>query len=598
MEVQPVTPVLQPFAESFICPNCSYLDAGKFCSECSESLLTDDNQISITLVNRLLSLGYKHFSSFVAEEAEGVRNYDFSDFNIEGIGLVYFLAQGVQGLRIELILIGNDSVMSPQFLKNLSESFTRKIDILNDYNTSLKKEERPKEYTEYIERIELKYIVITDNSSTYNAKEFNLKNCTVAVKTGLGFWKGSSSYDGLSRRTQFSLAITFEVITLDVKLRLASTNKSKLFNVILYNASVALYQTHTSFNDKKTERKRPFALIFFFFIFESFIDYFRTFIQFLKSPYFFAELIINKKCIPLTKIVNYYLVGLVCSVTIPILLSGGYITSDNLTLFSNLPPFIGDMAELGAEVLILYVQVLLMHFVFKLFKHRGNLQYFFMGMLFIKAFFQMIDRPYDYFVGVPLSSFMFDIDAAQQYARVVGYLGNFYMIFYFIVYYPVVRTAYKVTPRLAITAFSVPAILFLIMQSLITQEIPFTKLAIAKSTFHDIMDDETKINEKFNSKLLPALKTGDKTGDYKEALASLPEIQKDMQVLTTNCDEYNTKHKTPFTTIVGDYYTVKYTYFMALEQALQGNISSDSLDAISDKVAKYREKIKTVSEEY
>lgn len=597
MESQQTTPILLPFDEGFICAHCGYLDKGKYCSECSQSLLIDDEEVQKSLVDRLITFGYKSFDHFLQEDAEGVRNYDFSDFFIDDLDTLYFLTEGVNGLRINFVLIGPGTLLSPEFINYLSTKVTSKINVINEHINGLNRKERPKEYTEYLEKIDIHYVPITYVGSTYHGKATHIKDHTSNVKTSVGFTFFSNGY-GLSRVGKIPLKITVETIVIDLGKRAVETNKSKFYNLLLHNASVILSQTIKSSIAQKPEKDRGFLGKLVFFIFESFIDYFRTLIQFFKSPYFFADLIINKRCIPFTRIINYYLVGLACSVSIPILLTGGYISSDKLTLFSDLPPFVGDMAELSVSVFILFIQVAIMHLVFRIFKHKGNLTYFFLGMLFVQAFFQLIDRPYEYFIGVPLSNLMFDLGAGPQYARTLGYINSAYMLVYFILYYPIVRTAYKVTPTFAVTAYSVPAVFFLGLQFLATKDIPFTNQTIAKNSFHSIMDTESTFNDHFTGNLTPLLQLGDNTGNYKQALEKIPEIKQEMLQLTTRCHEYNEKHQTPYTLGVCTYFQSKYTYIVALERGMKGEITFDSVNTYAEKVSVNRKKIASIPETY
>lgn len=447
---------LDAFSDLFICPHCDALDSGKYCSNCGESLGIPLDSVSGELTKRYKYIGFSYFHEWLAANAEIAAYHGLASLDTLPCTVLCRERLHGSGLRLELIMIIDGDAAVNSINQSLDVYFDNIRSAIGTKN-QLPRKDRSKAYQHYLEKITIREIVIKNSDGlSQEYKNFSRKT-RIRTKTGTvgGNFKRMVLSDHFLKST-FYLRIQTDISIFNFHTGEYHPYSKKLYDIVDHQAEVVARQTKIN-PFQVPKRSNNWFLQLLLTLSESFRDYFKMFFQYFKNPDYFSDLVASKKVIPFGRIAGLYFTGLICSITIPWILTGGYLNSGNLSSFSNLPPFISDLAELVLELVSGFILCVLLHAIFRLYKRRGSLSSLLLCYLFLQAFLQLVNRPLEYLTG-PLLSRLVDYDSRLQYPiKVVVFSLFSFISLYFL--YPILFSIYRATRVMITVAFLSVALL-------------------------------------------------------------------------------------------------------------------------------------------
>lgn len=578
------TPLIPPFSNDFLCPKCGFLDNGAFCSSCGNEIQISRFETKKFLCKRLIKLGFEDFSIWKEKENLIAEKYQLNDFILLGGTLLCKGHPSNNGLSLELLFVIQDDTVSDTEIKEKIETYSGKIEKLIKEANKLPRKKRSSKPEEYLGQLSLRIARIRDSSIQKNGEGSYKGKTKIWAKTGGGelFLR---SYNNGTIPIIYKFKFQWEFLEININNTSVHSESNLMFDLLKHQAKIVAKQTHASKESFIEEKKTNVFYNAIYSIIESFVEYFKILFQYVKNPHYVTELVIKKKYISLGKILNLYLVGLVCSVTIPSILSNGYLNTNNLTSFGDLPPFISEIAELLTEILISFLLAIFIHITLKITKHKGSLFSLLIGLLFMKAFIQLFERPYDYLTHIPLlNAIGGDIKA---YTNILDRFAPVYFLAYIYFLFPLMYVVYRASRRMTSIAFLIAGILMLVIASIASGDFIFSPSQLTKERFDNLSSQEQQVMEIYKSKVVPNIKLGSKTGNYSKAIAGIEKCKKSLNPIITGCETINRQVKQSFTetdklVLYSDkqcqYFQAKYDFFILYAQYLQKNITVEELE--------------------
>jgi hypothetical protein len=414
------------FSEEFICPNCHFSDKGKFCKNCGETFFVSKENILKVLSFRFENIGFQEFKLFKSEYLAIVTRYKLDKFYQHDWELFCRIQPIHKKFKLDLIVfIKNDENDN----ENVDNIINEMIDDVSGIFFVNKNEFRD----EFIKSLKITFLKIEKNKDKENSFLRIKKNTS----------KNIFSWNLMNLFTD-----TGEVYSPD----------NGFFNLVEHQVRAASKQIHFP-NPSTFKKNKIIDFNFFSDKMGGFVEYFKLIICYITNPYVFSNLFICKKFLSVLKAINFYFLGLVCSIFISFVFSRGRLNESDLTAFSNFNPLISDAAELVLEVIGVFFFSLFLHLVIRAIKHNGNFWALFIGVFFIQGFLQIVNRP--------LFSSQVEMSMLTEANQEFEY-GSFFLlttkvfIFIFLEFYflsPLLFNIYGVSKRFS--AFSVIFSIFL-----------------------------------------------------------------------------------------------------------------------------------------
>lgn len=431
---------LDPFSEQYICPYCDWLDTGRFCSNCGRELLISRDDLAFELAKRLMIFGFRPFAEWIAENQELAEIHDFASLLINNGQVLCKEDQPSNGLRLQLVFIIDQDSGGEQYLTDFIGEYIRIRALHIGKVNGMLRHQRPKSWKYYLESLNFRGYIIKGVPAAENIGQ-SLQKRRIRIRTGV--WAGLLKKLALLPhiiRSSFHLKVRTDIAILNYQNGVLYSASRAVYDIPKHQAKVIAAQSREHDAAAIPKHTHPFLEVLYA-VFDSFRDYFKILVQYFQNPSYFPDLIAMRNVIPLKKILALYFTGLICSVTLPWLLTGGYLNSSKLSLFSNLPPFLADLAELGTDMLGIAIVCLLLHIIMRVFGRKGKLSTLLLCFLFYYSFIQIPQRTLRYFTGPWLLkrlNFDYHLQLFIQ-AFVLGALGILTIYFVFPIVYSVYR---------------------------------------------------------------------------------------------------------------------------------------------------------------
>ncbi|MGZ4990188.1 MAG: hypothetical protein ACXV8S_05440 [Methylobacter sp.] len=571
---------LPPFSKEYVCPHCGFLDLGLFCSACAGSLKIPIEDIQNQLQRRLTLVGYLPYSAWKNQYDIIARDY-VTDAYVISSNSLYMCNLQKNGYALEMIFIANSDTVTQDM----------EIDRINEYVTALDGEivrrnslpirDRSKNASDYVESITIRCINIKRNSGAET--QFSNKK-KIETKTGTRFGLFSSSNAGLAQK--FFLNIKWEKIDICIDALSIKAENKKMFDLVKHQAQLVLKQTQAqSPLNEQINRSHPNQLLEVFHnLTEDFVNYFKIFFQYIQYPYYFSTLVAQRKIIKPSYVIKLYLIGLVCSVSIPYLLTKGYLNTNNLTLFSDLPPFLDEIAELLTYTVLYFFMAVIIHVVVRIMKYQGSLLSLFIGLIFMQAFLQLIDRSYDYLTGSPLLNLLGGNTKLYQDIN-FKFLSKLYFLVYAYFFFPMMSAVYKASTTISVVAISIAGTLVIVISSFATGDFIYSASALNKERIQQLLNNEKQIVDIYKNEFIPKLEFAEKSGDYSKALSSLKKCEELFSPIVKKCDQiklevdknnHSDAELNTYTIAACDYFHAREDLFLSIESVYNGSKKSFS----------------------
>ncbi|SEW13087.1 hypothetical protein [Chitinophaga arvensicola] len=442
--------IITPFSELYLCPHCDNLDMGIFCSSCGKTLKIEFPNIENELIRRYMKFGFIRLEEWIDQHLSVAGNYHLNILNIDKGTVLVKEHPPNNGLSLELIILFYKDRTDQNYLRNIYNNFILKANEFILRNNRLKRKQRSGKSQFYIEKLDIRAFLIkeplTDERDT--DKYFLKRVIPTKTASGAGEIIKFLFAPNLIKST-FNLRVTLDISVISLASAKLNANSTKPFDIVRHQAEIIAKQTLTQTITRGPSPNRSLAIIIS--IVEGFRDYFKILIQYIKNPYYFAELVSTAKIITPSKVIGLYFIGLTCSITIPWIISGGYLTPSNLSIFSNLPPFLSDVAELGLELLRISIICLILHGVIRLFGRKGSFTSLFLCYLFYESFMQLLERPARYLTGPLLLNWLNNNFHAQYTIQSIAFSFLSLIAAYFL--FPILFSVYKASKAVTSIAF-------------------------------------------------------------------------------------------------------------------------------------------------
>src|SRR6185436_18468869 len=99
------------------------------------------------------------------------------------------------------------------------------------------------------------------------------------------------------------------------------------------------------------------------------------------------------------KIAVLYVIGISLSVLLPTVLTLGAVRFEDLQTFPNLPPVLDNVIQLVFDLVIVVLQAGCIYVVLRAYGRKGSFGKLILGLVFVAAFYQLVDRPLGYLRG-------------------------------------------------------------------------------------------------------------------------------------------------------------------------------------------------------
>jgi hypothetical protein len=585
---------IPPFSNEFMCLNCGHLDIGTYCSICGKEIKIYVDDIEEALIKRLKSCGYITINNWkdsfeIWQSPSLYYKYAFDEYLGHHATVLCKINESTNGNRVELIIISNANKTTFEQIKKTIEKqyleIKQNIDEINEINTK----KRSTEALDYLEHLKVRSILIGTQNS--NKTKMNKVKWSIVTKTGiLGFsLLNQFNFSGTSIASKFNLSITWDQIFVSNDTFRIQSAVNQPYDLVKHQVEIITKQVKENTTTLTKAQNQNVIIGTAYSIVEEFIEYFKILYQYIKNPHYYSELVTSTKFIPASKVIKLYLIGLVCSIAIPSLLTGGYLNAGNLTLFSGLPPFVSDVAELSFEIVILSIVAGCIHLIARIRGRKGNYGSMLLGMIFMKAFLQLFERPYNYLTGVPLLNLLHGnvevyTKIVDKYLAVLVYL----IIAYFL--YPLSHSVYKASRRVTYAGWAVGYIFIIAIGSFSAGDFLLSPTFQSKQRYQSLLHQEKGAIEVYKNEVIPFIEIGDKTGDYSRALEGLDKCEHLFEPLTQKCAEISketkkwypeNKHLLEYGNAQCEYFEARLQFFFTLEDYLNGKAESEVMQEAS-----------------
>jgi len=578
---------LAPFSKDFVCSNCDFLDRGNFCSNCGEKLTVPISGLSTALASRLEKLGYDSFDSWKLRESTLNEKYNL-EILISSMPNVYCKsALSGKGIKLELVIPLDDEKESDDEWKEKLLTYFEVVKSKISEQNKRRRKERSKKAEHFIGEMNIRIVRIRDASAIRKTKDKHGRKRKTKTKTGVSsrIFLISKGYRTLP--SSFDFVLKWDFLELCTKRNTVNVDKKVPYDLLRHQLQVLTEQcdpNHIFESKNDNILKSTFNAIA-----GSFVEYFQLLYQYIKRPYYISELVVRGDHFSLGKIINLFFVGLICSTVIPNLITGGYLNTDNLTMFGELPPFLSDLAELTFDFIVLFFIGVTMHVILRLARYKGSFWSLLIGLLFIKCFMQLVDRPYDYLIRAPMHELV-----SSNYFLYKS-LFNIVVIIYFFIYayflIPMVQAIYKASRTMSVVAYSSFGVILAFFYYFSFGAMPFSKSDIIQDRFDQLFTMEEEALNIYNDDVVPSIKIGDRTGDYEEATKSLEECLTIFQVIIAKCDTLNQEiyknfpyvsKERSFSESQCNYFSARSWYWSTLKSYLKGEATEEDLQKMEE----------------
>jgi len=432
-EVQKVSAInlqtFTPFKNTYYCTHCGFSDTGNFCSNCGKSLSLSRKQFIDSLIQRVKALGYKSLSQENQiehlEKSINTINYQVliqtGLYNFYNIGISTGVELGITGMRpspclkLEIVTIANgdewkgqiDSVISDFFLTCVGEEQFEKVKLLN-------KRDRVRE-------ISIKLIAIDNNQPILVNQNWQL-NGTVPKLRELPKYRRSFKY---------SVACKTYKYYIDLRSGQTNNNYKSKFDPVLHELTMAFNQLKGKMPEK---RKATLVNV----LFDEVLEYFGAFGIIMSSPSVFAEAFIRGDYLTTKKVWSFFLIGILFPALILYIISFGSIQPNEVQFFSNLPPFLSDLAESSIWLILILLDCIICYCTFLFYKRHGSFKKLFLALLAVNAFFILANVSIQYlvkFITIDIFSiepYFYNIHIVRRTQLLLGFL-HLYLAYPFFV---------------------------------------------------------------------------------------------------------------------------------------------------------------------
>ncbi len=437
----------EPYSKVFLCKKCRFPGQDKYCGNCGTLIQIDISEAKVELYERLLKLDYHKLDDWSSSNAELFQNYFFEEWKNLNQAILIKSHLFQYTYMIDLVVIDDEGI--EEKVKNVIHIQNWRLSNQGNIQNSLVRKERMIDKS-FI--LNITYVKIGDFENLIKFKGRYRK----VIKTKFRvFNKGAEPFI-ISYITQWrkTLLNTNSIIY----------EKKKIYDLVNHQCKIISYQLAGHFPSKKD----IFLINVLFILFESITEYFNYLIKFFLYPTLYIKLIKNGT-LTYTKIINLYMVGLLLSVLIPLLLSGGNSSIKKMLYFNEWLPFFSDIAEFLLET----SSILIITFFIQLFafwdKKKGSFLKMFFCIIFFKGFTQIFDRIYFYSMNVPFLNLSFKLlplhGNTEYYSHILQILRLPFLIYTFYIY-KMIKQIYN--SELAIIGWFLACILLLFINILIT----------------------------------------------------------------------------------------------------------------------------------
>lgn len=514
---------LVPFSNQFVCPSCGAGDVGAYCSECGKSLQLTREQVFPMLVNRLRTVGYRQLDELGTEEAGEehsiYQHFDYTPLQIPGTTLLVLPFLGQNGMCLDVLIASEAGALDDEAINGAIEAFWE-----HNQDRLVHQQESTRKPKQMLEKVSVRYLLFMHQRSDSSAADELL---ALRGRRKIKVRKGKTRLLTLQRRRAFKAHLDWSISVVDLSHAQVLERCRRPYDAVGHEAVMSVCQARKW--EPAQAKKAPIYQRLVRAVFEGLGDYFVILFQFLGNRYLFAELIVHKQYIGVEKILVYYLVGIGVSVTLPMALTFGALTPGDLLTFADLPPIVDETAELLVATAWIALEAVALHLGLRVLSHRGNLKLLFMSLFFVYAFFQVFDRPFEYLISGPVLRHTAD---TSEYLRLVNQLGNlrWFLFAYFV--FPFIYAVYRAGPKVTATAYVAVAVAFIAVPTALTGGAIFQPNYLNQVRFDQVVEQEKRILDEFNQKVVPLAKEGDRTGDYSTALSSLEPVIQNLENLT------------------------------------------------------------------
>jgi hypothetical protein len=476
----------QLFKEDFLCPHCGARDYGRFCSDCGRELTIAPDAVREVAARRLVALGYSRIvinpatgdGPSVEEPPDDLNDFAAKHFgDVDATVLTYALPAS---LTAEVVLFGAAS-------EALAETVRQRIDNLvahlkDSAETVLKDK---KDMT-----LSIRTVLFAMSETDGNA----LRPKAAALK-------GSSVLRRSSRWRKPLGTVRWRTDLIEAAGQAARGGWRASFDILIHECRMAARQT--SIPDAKGNRHDRYSIGGFLrAITREVVGFFGVLLAFVQSRFVFADLIVNKGY-PTERIVGHYIVGIGVSVVLPYVLTLGRIGPAELLSFGDLPPILDELAELGMDLGLILIQAVVLHGIFWIVGHRGRLPVTCASLLFVNAFFQIIDRPVGYAYQVAWES-----GHLSDAVRFGGRLESVRWVAYAFCIVPFMSLNYKASTRAVGGVFTAASAILLVgFGGLFV--LGMMGGAPDVEPFNAVFREDQAIARRFGDDVLPALQRND-----------------------------------------------------------------------------------------